>query len=171
MEHSFLVVAGPRGVTAVDAYHNDTPWGPARPGEWPLPVLDKARLSAFRTRPRTPSAPDAPRATSDIGRYVAAYREHEDQHRAITRLTLETWLLARSRSLHARWLAQRGHAAEFAEHAARWRQFAEQVFIALRRVERGRALPGGLHDQLETLLHADRTSEEEQWMLIESKRS
>ncbi|MEU0884344.1 acyl carrier protein [Lentzea sp. NPDC005914] len=175
MEHSFLVVTGPDGARVVDAYHNDTPWGPARPGEWPLPALENVRFNAFRTRPRTPAAPDARQETGDADEYVNAYREHEDQRLAVTRLTLETWLLTRSRSLHARWLAHHElpAAERFAEHAARWRRFAEEVYIALRRVERGRAQPSGLHDRLAALLHADTsaTKEEEAWTLIESKHS
>ncbi|RBJ05775.1 acyl carrier protein, partial [Micromonospora provocatoris] len=39
MRHSFLVTAAaPDEVTVVDAYHNDTAWGPARPGVWRLPA-------------------------------------------------------------------------------------------------------------------------------------
>jgi hypothetical protein len=175
MEHSFLVVAGPDGEKVVDAYHNDTQWGPARPGEWELPPLEDVRLRAFRTRPGTPAAPDVRPRITGVDDYLNAYREHEDQRVAITRLTLETWLLARSRSLHARWLARHEPSAaeRFAEHASRWRRFAEEVYIALRRVERGRAQPGGLHDRLAALLHADAraTNEEEEWTLIESKHS
>ena len=182
MEHSFFVMAAPDGTQVVDAYHNDTRWGAARPGAWYLPELRNVPMRAFRTRPVAPEVPAVPEVlegnrrqlrTAGVHDYVAAYREHEDQRLAITRLTLETWLLARSRSLHARWLAwhELPAAQRFAAHASQWRRFAEQVFIALRRVDRGREQPGGLHDQLEALLQADLTSEEEEWTLVESKRS
>jgi hypothetical protein len=161
MEHSFLVRGDGDGVTVVDAYHNDTPWGAARPSRLRLTAAEFAaalpqgaalavrlapgQLAPVEPRPPWTVDPAAARA------YVRAYREHHDRAAALEQLTLETWLLARARLLHAALV--RGPADQ--ERAARWKRIAEQTYLAHRRVTLGRPAPPDLLDSLEELLLAE----------------
>lgn len=175
MEHSFLVLdeEDPDRATVVDAYHNDTEWGPARPGwhSYPRDELEAhlagAGLRLFDVEPCTPGDPPGPEANRDHltaaetdaarDRYVAAYREHPDPKASVERLTLETWLLARDRALHAAWQCAdpRAKAADRArDHARAWAGFAEQVYVGLRRVRRDRPAPD-LYGPLAGLLAED----------------
>lgn len=156
MEHSFLL--GADG-TVVDAYANDTPWGPATPGSWHHPGLrlgGTARVLHFEPVP----VPDPVPSVEDVdpAPYLAAYEAHADRAAALDRLTLETWLMARSRALHA---AFRQHVAAVEpaateEHLKGWSAVVEQTYLASRRVARGRPEPGGVLDRLRNLLSADR---------------
>ncbi|MDH6113893.1 acyl carrier protein [Kitasatospora sp. MAP12-15] len=178
LEHSFLAETDPSGaITIVDGYHNETPWGSARPGRW---TLDAARFAAALPGPVTvaefapdPAGPGAatdasgPGAVEPIGpaavlTYVGAYAEHSDRAAALEQLTLETWLLARSRKLHAAFAQATGatgatgaSTARVAEHLRAWDALTEQVYLAYRRVERGRAEPQGLLARLALLLTSD----------------
>lgn len=169
MEHSFLAeTGGPGGVAIVDGYHNETPWGSTRPGQWSLgnaefadavsvaPLV--ARLTptpvghAASVRDCDLAGPDA------IAAYVAAYAKHPDRTAALSRLALETWLLARSRKLHAAFLEGSGEpfdANAITAHLRAWDSLTEQVYLALRRVERGRAEPQGLFARLTERLGTD----------------
>ncbi|MFC6093989.1 acyl carrier protein [Saccharothrix lopnurensis] len=162
MDHSFLVEAGPTGFVVHDAYHNDTEWGSARPdrrelsaAELSAALPDGARV--FRLDPVDPPAGVRPRqdhaGPEVVDAYVRAYREHPDRVAGLRRLTLETWLLARSRRLHA---ACHEEPAVFEEHVRRWEALAEQTYLAYRRVARGRAEPPGVLPRLADLLAADR---------------
>jgi hypothetical protein len=159
LAHSFVLLPD----AVIDAYHVDTPDGTARPGRWPLdgPLTDTlAHLPAtgvrFERSPLGPvdgigvAAPD--RATVD--RYVAAYRDAADRVGALSRLSTETWLLARARRLHARWAPD----ARVTAHAAAWDRLAEVVYLARRRAERGRAGPPVWADELAALLAAEATA-------------
>ncbi|MFD5710983.1 hypothetical protein ACFWHW_11395 [Streptomyces pharetrae] len=165
MEHSFLAEADAGSVTVTDAYHNDTPWGSARPGAWHLSPADLAdalpegaTVVAFHHEPpdvRTPIRYDAP-APETIARYVRSYAEHEDRATALEHLTLETWLLTRARRLHAAARADtRGPDEAVEEHLADWAKLTEQTYLAHRRVQRGRPEPTGVTDRLARLLAAD----------------
>ncbi|MFJ3446465.1 acyl carrier protein [Streptomyces sp. NPDC086081] len=173
MDHSFLLLPGESGdatgaVRVRDGYFNDTPWGSARPGMWrfdrtALADLDTAGLSVDLV-PAGPSPLPPPVPTLDLAgeeeadAYVTAYERHPDRSAALRRLTLETWLLARSRGLHAAFLAQyaAGGVTERArEHVTAWKALAEQAFLACRRVERGRSEPVGPLRRLRQLLLAD----------------
>ncbi|MBP2336695.1 hypothetical protein JOF41_002873 [Saccharothrix coeruleofusca] len=190
MEHSFLVHVDNGVPVVLDAYHNDTPWGAARPVRLPLPVdaLRGLAVRVFRTWPREPSGPSPDRVLAAnaehfrsaetraaVESYTLAYRHHPDQLAAVTALALETWLLARSHALHARWLDDHRPegAARAAEHARRWSDLAERAYIALRRLQRGRQAPPGLHDRLAELLRTDTTGSlwEAQWTSTASKSS
>ena len=177
MEHSFLLVPDDAGATVLDAYHNDTPWGPARPcthrldgagldrllagalmrivrlrRAQPAPLPPAAVLAANRDALSTPATAVA------VDRYVAAYRGPADPLAAAERLSLETWLLARSRLLHLRWLqGQPGVTVPpaAAEHLRAWPGLAEQAYVALRRVQRGRPAPPATCQRLADLLHGD----------------
>jgi hypothetical protein len=163
MDHGF-VLAGLDGDDAriVDPYDNATEWGRATPvatdvatetlsdaladGRWA--VLEPSRrgdpvepATACRANAR------AIAAAAESG----AYRRFVDAHRAagtaeLANLALQCWLLARSRSLHARWLADHGPStadtAQFAtEVVPGWRRASEMVYVALRRVRSGRRAP------------------------------
>ena len=177
MEHGFLAVAGPAGdrgsLTVLDAYHNDTEWGPARPTQYSWPLNDLItgipgrELRTYLVTPRQPATPPSPAdnlahltapPAAARNAYVQAYRDHPDQRRAMERLALETWLLSRSRELHARWLATGGQdspaAGRAVEHAGTWARLAEQVYVALRRVRRGRPAPD-VYGPLAELLAGD----------------
>lgn len=169
MNHSFLLErAEGGGAVVVDGYHNETPWGGARPVSR---QLNRTELAAAVPGPAlavTLGPADAPRApvrpqtaladgkTSD--RYVTAYAEHPDRLAALDRLTLETWLLARSRNLHSRFLQARGVLADdpaAAEHVTAWESLAESVYLGYRRVERGRPEPRELYTRLAHQLNRD----------------
>ncbi|MFF8830832.1 acyl carrier protein [Streptomyces sp. NPDC015131] len=183
MDHSLLLRATDGGarVEAVDAYDNETPYGRAEPvicsyeraqaaalfdgapavpvSVRPLPGPGAAREPVARTLARNAEdaalllAGDAPE------RYAHAFRDLSDQSAACTALLLETWLLARSRRLHAAWVADRApgsaHASAAAERAAAWDELAGQCYLASRRVQRGRPVPPQIHTTLARLLRAD----------------
>lgn len=160
LEHSFLVRSGSAGAVVADAYQNQTPWGSAVPGRWDV---DWAKLpTADHVVALAPTAA-VPMATpvvemADSADYLDAYARHADRVVALRRLTLETWLLARSRKLHAGFLARSGKPAtgEVEEHLRGWDLLAEQCYLAARRVERGRREPAALLDRLGQALAADR---------------
>ncbi|MFD8194741.1 hypothetical protein [Streptomyces wuyuanensis] len=169
MDHSFLLErAEGGGAVVVDGYHNETPWGCARPVSRPL---SRAELAAAvpgpalavtlapAGAPRAPALPQSDLADEEIThRYVTAYAEHPDRLAALDRLTLEAWLLARSRKLHARYLQARGVLADdsaAAAHVSAWESLAESVYLGYRRVERGRPEPGELYARLAHQLHRD----------------
>ncbi|MFG3308679.1 acyl carrier protein [Streptomyces wuyuanensis] len=170
MDHSFLLErAECGGAVVVDGYHNETPWGSARPVSRPLSGAELAAavpgpaLAVTLAPAAAPRAPVRPRhdladeETAD--RYATAYAEHPDRLAALDRLTLETWLLARSRKLHARFLQARGVLADdsaAATHVAAWESLAESVYLGYRRVERGRPEPRELYTRLAHQLHRDR---------------
>ncbi|MCX4688668.1 hypothetical protein OG401_30965 [Kitasatospora purpeofusca] len=174
MEHSFLAEAagqnsqdGQDGVSVVDGYHNETPWGSARPGLWSLSAEDllAAVPGPALVAELAPAAggPGAVTATADLAgpaavdAYVDAYARHPERNAALGRLTLETWFLARSRRLHAAFLAASGAAPDSAvdAHVRAWGALTEQTYLAARRVERGRTEPPGLLPRLREQLHAD----------------
>lgn len=161
MPHSFLVAASADPATAlvIDAYDNQTEWGPAEPGSWHLPWsrLDfPARL--WRWDAAEPVAPDRP-GIERLGErdYLAAFTAHPDRAAAWQQLAVDSWLLARWHRQHAlAWQAHRPAdpaAAELAAStAADWQQLASQVFLGLRRVARGRPEPAGTAAEVERLL-------------------
>ncbi|SEC38363.1 hypothetical protein SAMN05216489_00593 [Streptomyces sp. 3213] len=168
MEHSFLAEAGGTDdVNVVDAYHNETPWGNARPGVWTLPAQDfiAAVPSPVLVAELAPAAerPGAAAATLDLAgpeavdAYVDAYAQYPDRNTALSQLTLETWFLARSRKLHAAFRAQFGPSPDSAvdAHLRAWGTLTEQTYLAARRVERGRTEPPALLPRLREQLHAD----------------
>jgi acyl carrier protein len=159
VEHSFLAVAAPGGVQVTDAYLNVTPWGWAEPGTWSLTesefraVLDGGTtVISFRAGalPEV-QAEVVPVDPVVVDRYVAAYRDHEDRRAAYTALTLETWLLARERRLR---VALNGDPVAAARLPG-WQRLSEQVYVAKRRVEAGRAEPSHVFATLTDLLGAE----------------
>ncbi|WP_424186723.1 acyl carrier protein [Actinokineospora sp. G85] len=156
MEHSFLLVSGG---TVVDAYANKTQWGPAIPGTWDFPhgALAGTTTRALRFDPVPLTAPTALVEIADADGYLAGYAAHEDRVAAFERLTLETWLLARSRALHAAFRARQDTEPrpEQAAHLDGWAALVEQTYLAYRRVARGRAEPPGVLSRLGDLLAAD----------------
>ncbi|MFE9252452.1 acyl carrier protein [Streptomyces sp. NPDC007088] len=180
MDHSVLLRAADAGtaVEVVDAYDNETPYGRAEPV---VCAFDRAGAAALFDGSTTlqvtvrpgPAAQhpvahlteanareaalllegDAPQA------YAAAFQDHDDQHEACTALLLETWLLHRSRRLHAAWAADRAPGTPLAEtaatQAALWEDLAAQAYLAMRRVQRGRPVPPQIFTTLADLLRAD----------------
>ncbi|MFK4065415.1 hypothetical protein [Streptomyces sp. NPDC029674] len=170
MEHSFLLENdGTDGVLVRDSYHNETPWGIARPGRWTLTRQEFAaavpgpalavRLGAAPGGPPDAATPEADFADPHaVDAYADAYLQHPDRTAALRQLTLETWLLARDRELHAAHLRHTGRLPDgdaLPGHLAAWKKLTEQVYLAHRRVERGRPEPQGLTGRLTALLHAD----------------
>lgn len=180
MEHSVLLRAVDAGarVEAVDAYDNETPYGRAEPV---VCTYDRSEAAALfdgsSALPVTASsAPPAPSPVSetlahnseDAGRqlswdgperYAAAFRDHPDQQEAYAALLLETWLLGRSRRLHAAWTAHHtpgsARAGAAADRAFAWDTLAGQCYLAARRVQRGRPAPPQIHAALVEALCAD----------------
>ncbi|MFF9203838.1 acyl carrier protein [Streptomyces sp. NPDC014986] len=170
VEHSFLLEPGADGVTVTDAYHNDTTWGPARPLHlsYRRDQLD-ALLAALpedtvtvRLAARPPGPAPAPVHTpadeAVVDAYLRAYADHEDRVLALERFTLETWLLARARHLHAAYAAHLAGGAQdeaVRAHLARWDGVVEHTYLAYRRVARGRAEPAGLFERAGEALRGD----------------
>jgi acyl carrier protein len=157
MEHSFLVSSCPAGAAITDAYRNQTPWGNAVPGRW---EVDWAKLPTADHVVALAPAATVPAATpvldiADPAGYLDAYARHGDRAAALRRLTLETWLLTRSRKLHAAFQARTGTDAVDG-HLREWDLLTEQTYLAARRAERGRREPAGLLDRLGRALAADR---------------
>lgn len=163
MEHTFLLVnsASP---TVIDAYHNDTQWGPARPGAWKLTTSEftaavpRATAYALDVQPvkldpvavLTTNAAEMSAAIPAIERYADAATAD------LPRLVLDVWLFGRSRLLHAAWLASAGLPSEAAERQAQdWLSFAGQTYVAMRRAERGGSPPTPIDADLRRLLRAD----------------
>ncbi|MFJ6889626.1 acyl carrier protein [Streptomyces californicus] len=180
MAHSVLLRASADGarIEAVDAYDNETPYGRAEPvvctytrqqaaalfdGSPTTPVLTHRGES--RPQPlehvltRNARAATPMLETEAPEHYAIAFRDHPDQTAAFTALLLETWLLSRSRRLHAKWLARRSpgsaHAAAVAQQAGAWEDLTGQCYLAARRVQRGRPAPPQLHTTLAQLLRTD----------------
>lgn len=181
MTHSFIVngVDAARGqASIVDAYHNDTAWGPARPA---ITTLSRAALAGLlgggarlgTLEPGPPGPPLNVQATlsansreitramagGDFQRYVADRRDRADQPGAIASVALACWLGERSRTRYARWLGQVAEAlalpplADLAvwftdDVAANWRRASELAYLAQQRVQRGRRAPGAVFDTL-----------------------
>ncbi|MCG5462812.1 hypothetical protein AB0K35_08995 [Micromonospora sp. NPDC053740] len=155
MRHSFLVHSHDDGVRVWDAYRNDTRWGPAVPGHWDLNVKDlvtalgdTADVISFGAA----ALPD-PRPTVELDdptEYLAAYADAPDPAAALARLTLQTWLLARSRLLHA---TSRG--MELQEHLGAWQGLVQQTYVAWRMAQRGRPASEAPLRRLGELLHRD----------------
>ncbi|GAA4549805.1 acyl carrier protein [Amycolatopsis samaneae] len=160
MEHSFLVSSGPAGAVITDAYRNQTPWGNAVPGRWELDWADLPTADDVVVLTPTATVPAAAPVVdvADPAPYLDAYARHADRLTALRRLTLETWLLTRSRKLHAGFLARSGApvTGEAERHLRAWDLLAEQTYLAMRRAERGRREPTGLLDRLGQALTADR---------------
>ncbi|MFJ9406874.1 acyl carrier protein [Streptomyces sp. NPDC101393] len=165
MEHSFLLAAGAGGWHLTDAYLSETSWGPARPGRWTLPEEDLAGIGeadvvelAAMDSGALP-APTLSMADADVAAYLDAYDACADRARAVEQLTVETWLLARTRKLHARYRAHVAGRAEATEaeraHLRAWDTVVEQTYLAHRRVSRGRAEPPGIVARLRDVLAAD----------------
>ncbi|MGC9500928.1 acyl carrier protein [Streptomyces sp. WG7] len=183
MDHSVLLraVDGGARVEAVDAYDNETPYGRAEPVVCSYDLAEAAALFdgspalpvPVRTvPPARPSVSETLARNAEAGRrllagdapecYAATFRDHADQQEACAALLLETWLLSRSRRLHAAWVAHHlpgsPLASVAADRAAAWDTLAGQCYLAARRVQRGRPVPPQIHPALAELLRADAES-------------
>jgi len=163
LDHGFVVEGVEDGVAhVVDAYDNVTQWGRAEPlattvpvadlaaaledGSWTLLVRvgDAAPLDVGERLADNAAAIVAAEADGSYRRFVEAHREPDEP--TLDNLTLQTWLLARNRSLHARWLADQEELGDLPERfesevVAAWRRTAETAYMALRRVSAGRQPP------------------------------
>jgi Butirosin biosynthesis protein H, N-terminal len=163
LDHGFVVEGLEDGVAhVVDAYDNVTQWGRAEPlattvpvgelaaalehGKWTLltRVGDAAPLDLDERLAANAAAILEAEADGAYRRFVEAHREPDEP--TLDNLTLQTWLLARNRSLHARWLAGQEDLGDLAERfetevVAAWRRAAETAYMALRRVSAGRQPP------------------------------
>lgn len=168
MEHSFIVAGVGRDcLTIADGYVNTTEWGAAQPvtatagqaeiarllagaGRWS--VLRPAGLVAGRTAAQlVGDNADDIAAAGEAGHYEVFLRQAAALAQAgdLAAVALDSWLLARSRRLHSRWLDS--HAATWlparvrqdfaATVAGAWTRAAEMSYIGLRRARSGRAVP------------------------------
>ena len=172
--HSFLLRKTECAIELTDAYSNQTPWGKAVPTTWTLtqPMIEAllpdgpctvVTLRGGRIGPLNPYAEirgtidDLARARYDgrIDGYIGAYADHPDQVVALTKFTVETWLLARQRMAHSRWLSRFAPANAARLHAERWAEAAEATYVAMRRVTRGRPVPERVVSRIGDLLGRD----------------
>jgi hypothetical protein len=172
MAHSFLLCAGPDAdrATIVDAYHNDTRWGPARPCTWTLPADEVGALLGDRAttyllvssyvpvvHPGRVLAQNAARlsaAEPDRERYLDRARQCDSG--TLDRLVLDIWMLLRERMLHEAWLGHAGLPAEAVGPVGglidRWRTLATQSYVAQRRQRRSATPDPSLADRMAALL-------------------
>lgn len=177
LDHGF-VVEGLEDEFAhvVDAYDNVTQWGRAEPlattvpADELAPALEDGRWTLL-TRVGEPRPLDLAgrlaenaaaileaEADGAYGRFVEAHRKADEP--TLDNLTLQTWLLARNRSLHARWLADQEGLGDLAERfesrvVAAWRRAAETAYMALRRVSAGRQPPPAALEATEAAIAAE----------------
>jgi hypothetical protein len=180
-DHSFAVRSAEGGrIDLLDAYTNYTPWGPARPRTWTitpavlddlLPAGPLTVVPLFGGPTEEPGPAAAAAAAADLVRadrdgvidaYADAYAGHPDPAVSLGQLTVETWLLARQRLAHARWLDQVASgdileldAGPALAHAERWSEVSEGTYVAMRRARRGRAAPEGVVARVADLLRQD----------------
>ncbi|MGX1885240.1 acyl carrier protein [Streptomyces sp. NPDC055287] len=170
VEHSFLAEPDDDGgITVSDAYHNDTQWGRARPlrrtysRDGFAALIDALPEGAETVRfapqplgpPPEPVYAPGPVTSAD---YLRGYAEHPDRRAALEAFTLETWLLARSRRLHAQYAAEVCGAPPgetLRLHLGRWDSLVEHAYLTFRRVDRGRAEPSGLLERAAEALRGD----------------
>ncbi|HEX5116507.1 MAG TPA: BtrH N-terminal domain-containing protein [Pseudonocardiaceae bacterium] len=168
MDHGFVLTGVRNGVLlAVDPYDNATEWGKATPLATELPAgqLDAALADgrwavlepAERTDPEPPDNAAAIVAAADGGVYGRFLDGHAKAGLAeLHNLSLQCWLLARSRGLHARWLAADSKSTSdvstrFIDHVVpAWQRASELAYVALRRVRSGRRAPTAVLDAVRT---------------------
>jgi hypothetical protein len=182
MEHSFIVTAaGHDELVIADGYTNATEWGRAEPLTATIATPEIAALLAGGGRwavlapaapPPVPGLAEVVRrnageiaAAHDAGRYDAFLRDAAAQIAAgnLAPLSVHTWLLARNRKLHARWLDDQGSAClpeaarkDFAGSvAAAWARAAELAYIGLRRARAGRAVPPSVTEAVQQACSAE----------------
>lgn len=175
MWHSFLLAAaGKSRMLVVDAYHNDTAWGAARPGQWEVPASQLASMltggaEALAVTPGSPPELDAgavlagnaarlAAAVPLVRDYLAAATDRLVTMTDVQQLVLDIWLVQRTRKLHAAWLSAVGHdkaAAEVGARAEDWHDLATQSYVTLRRVQQGRPAGPGLVNRMATLISLD----------------
>lgn len=170
MPHGFVVEGVDDELVAdvVDPYDNNTRYGRASPVATRARVTDLV-LSAWAVLDRVgrPEPPDPARqvrrnaaaiAAADSARFPAAHAALDVP--ALENLALQTWLLARNRSLHGLWLAEHvpGELPGLfdAEVVAGWRRVTEATYLALRRVHGGRAAPRSALTALDDVLARER---------------
>ena len=144
LEHSFLVVNYEGEHLAFDSYQADTDWGVARPiviehGDWAgVPVARTLELSCF-SGPETYMP--ARRAYVSDDSLLKAYKQAVvTETQPLSQLAIDTWLISRARqvNMNAVNLSENGLRIELARSQEAWASAAESVYMALRRVRRGR---------------------------------
>jgi len=167
MKHGF-VVEGLRGdvLEVADPYDNATRWGRAEPTaptisfEELLPALGGKALWAFVERCGDAQNTPIEQIRENSRRILQSQRDgicerfvqgHSGLDRtAVESLAVQTWLLARSRALHAWWLervAEEGRIPRVSvdrfagEIAPGWQRASGAAYVALRRVQAGKAAP------------------------------
>lgn len=186
MKHGFVIEGLELGAApiahVVDAYDNVTQWGRAAPltttlplGDLPAALEEGSWAALTRVGSETPIDVDEQLATNataigdadadgSYGRFVEAHRELDEA--ALDNLTLQTWLLARNRALHARWLGDQADRlselglADLPDRFEReivdaWRRAAETAYVALRRVSAGRQPPPAAMAAVEAAVAAE----------------
>ncbi len=174
MEHS-VIVAGwdDDDVRIVDAYRIRTEWGEAQPSATTIPaaallesmerlISDRRRIAwtirQVDTAPKIDFAAVLRDNADEIRRSLAErhalrafagyYQAHSGELPLLREFTLNCWLVARARLLHARWLQDRAHdcpnvvTAELVEGfqtlVGSWQKASEFAYISLRRRQDGR---------------------------------
>lgn len=168
MDHGFVLAGVRNGVAlVVDPYDNVTEWGKATPLATELPAgelgdaLADGRWAVLEPGERTEQEPPDNAAAIVAAAEDGAYERFLDGHAKaglaeLRNLSLQCWLLARSRGLHGRWLAdERGSTSDlttrFIDHVVpAWQRAGELAYVALRRVRSGRRAPTAVLDAVRT---------------------
>ncbi|WP_026422174.1 acyl carrier protein [Actinokineospora inagensis] len=157
-EHSFLLCGN--GTCVVDAYHDETPWGPARPGAW---RLEQSDVDALPLATALVLAVDDTAPAREYHRdNAAAPRSSPEEFAELGRtapdaLVQDVWLLGRSRRLYATWLASLPDTpadvlSAAHTHADAMAALGGRLFLSRRR---GGSLSDDLINTLRALLQAD----------------
>lgn len=186
MSHGFVVegldnlgTTGETVVHVVDPYDNVTTYGRATPVTTKVPLGDLAAAlpggswavlaETGQPHPVDPVCQVAANARQIVsahrdGAFAALVSAHADLGpAAVENLCLQSWLLARDRALHHRWLGDVSAElraaglgklpARFGDTVvARWRRATEIAYLALRRVRAGRAAPPSVLGAVEAAL-------------------
>ncbi|MFJ6694927.1 BtrH N-terminal domain-containing protein [Streptomyces sp. NPDC091272] len=187
MDHGFVVdgvhgsLQHPRELVldVIDPYDNATRWGTSRPLSTTIsladlaPALPGGRWGVLRNVPQADSHPSAEQLMADnllglrsaVGEnaFKAFCAGLDDSNPdSWDHYTLQTWLLARSRALHLRWLTAHAHELRdfsrnavdlpvlFGENVANpWKQAAQSCYLAARRSAAGKSAPPSARESLE----------------------
>jgi hypothetical protein len=190
MEHSFIVAGVDDGsLTIADGYVNTTEWGAAQPvtatvgraeiaglltgaGRWSDPRPAGSQAAGTACSPAATTIARLVRDNADgictageAGRYDMFLRQAAALVQAsdLAPVAMDTWLIARSRRLHARWLDSDAATCvpatvrrDFgASVAAAWTRAAEMSYIGLRRARSGRAVPPAVTECLRQACSAE----------------
>jgi len=165
LEHGFLCLPVDDGFVGYDAYNTITQYGPARPQiipteEW-TKIVPWRSILVSEVEPGTDLrvlTPVTHRADEVfVERYLEAIRR---QTQALEKLAVDTWILARARSVNLAFARKTGRttleqACAVSQRA--WAKASEAVYVALQRKNRGKPYPQVFKEAIATAIMGEAT--------------